>query len=158
MSAVAGPFGDATWQTRSVTVSIRTYEPADETQVIALWQDAGLTRPWNDPHKDIARARAVWPDLLLVAEEHQEVVGSVLAGYDGHRGWLYYLATARHRRGEGIGRALVVEAEARLEALGCPKVMLMVRADNDAVLEYYDALGYQRETTRVTGRRLIPED
>ncbi|MFL0411865.1 GNAT family acetyltransferase [Microbacterium paludicola] len=141
-----------------MTVSIRTYEPADETQVIALWQDAGLTRPWNDPHKDIARARAVWPDLLLVAEDDQEVIGSVMAGYDGHRGWLYYLAAARHRRGEGIGRGLVAEAEARLEALGCPKVMLMVRAENHAVLDYYDALGYHREGTLIAGRRLIPDD
>lgn len=140
-----------------MTVEIRSFRPADEDAVVALWHDAGLTRPWNDPHKDIARARAVWPDLLLVAAEGDHVVGSVMAGYDGHRGWLYYLASAADRRGEGIGRRLIAEAETRLEALGCPKVMLMVRADNDAVLAYYDAIGYQRETVRVAGHRLIPD-
>lgn len=81
-----------------------------------------------------------------------------MAGYDGHRGWLYYLATAADRRGEGIGRRLIAEAETRLEALGCPKAMLMVRADNEAVLAYYDAIGYQPETVRVAGHRLIPDD
>lgn len=141
-----------------MTVLIRPCAPDDDAQVVALWSEAGLTRPWNDPHKDLARARAVWPDLLLVAADGDRVVGSVMAGYDGHRGWLYYLATAADRRGEGIGRRLIAEAETRLEALGCPKVMLMVRADNDAVLAYYDAIGYQRETVRVAGRRLIPDD
>ena len=141
-----------------MTVDIRSLSAADEEAVVALWRAVGLTRPWNDPHKDIARARAVWPDLLLVAADGDEVVGAVMAGYDGHRGWLYYLATAPHRRGEGIGRRLIGEAEARLEALGCPKVMLMVRADNEPVLAYYDALGYGREATTVTGRRLIPDD
>ncbi|WP_203135710.1 GNAT family acetyltransferase [Microbacterium sp. JZ31] len=141
-----------------MTVDIRSFAAADEGAVVALWREAGLTRPWNDPHADIARARAVWPNLLLVAADGGEVVGSVMAGYDGHRGWLYYLATASQRRGEGIGRRLIAEAEARLEALGCPKVMLMVRADNEPVLEYYDAIGYRREMTRVTGRRLIPDD
>lgn len=140
-----------------MTVEIRSFRPGDEDAVVALWHDAGLTRPWNDPHKDIARARAVWPDLLLVAAEEDHVVGSVMAGYDGHRGWLYYLASAADRRGEGIGRRLIAEAETRLEALGCPKVMLMVRADNDAVLAYYDAIGYQRETVRVAGHRLISD-
>lgn len=140
-----------------MSVEIRSFQPADEDAVVALWHQAGLTRPWNDPRKDIARARAVWPDLLLVAVDAGDIVGSVMAGYDGHRGWLYYLASAASRRGEGIGRRLIAEAEARLEALGCPKVMLMVRADNEPVLAYYDALGYERETVRVTGRRLIPD-
>jgi ribosomal protein S18 acetylase RimI-like enzyme len=141
-----------------VTVAIRSFRPEDEQQVVALWRTAGLTRPWNDPHRDIARARAVWPELLLVAAAGDEIVGSVMAGYDGHRGWLYYLASAPERRGEGIARDLVAEAGARLEALGCPKVMLMVRADNEPVLAFYDKLGYQRETVRLTGRRLIPDD
>jgi len=141
-----------------VTVEIRSYTAQDEAQVVALWEAAGLTRPWNDPHQDIARAVAVWPDLLLVAADGDAVVGTVMAGYDGHRGWLYYLASAPDRRGEGIGRRLVSEAEARLEALGCPKVMLMVREGNEPVLEFYDGLGYTRETTRLTGRRLIADD
>lgn len=140
-----------------MAVEVRPLEDADVDDVVDLWHEAGLTRPWNDPRTDIRRARAVWPELLLVAVDGDAVVGSVMAGYDGHRGWLYYLATAETRRGEGIGRLLVQEAEARLVALGCPKVMLMVRADNDAVLEFYDGLEYTRETSRVTGKRLIPD-
>ena len=138
-------------------MEIRPLTDADVEPVVALWEEVGLVRPWNDPRTDIRRARAVWPDLLLVAVDRGDLVGTVMAGYDGHRGWLYYLATAPHRRGEGIGRRLVGEAESRLIALGCPKVMLMVRAGNDPVLEFYDALDYVRETSLLTGKRLIPD-
>jgi ribosomal protein S18 acetylase RimI-like enzyme len=136
--------------------AIRPLVDRDVEPVVALWRDAGLTRPWNDPHEDIRRSRATWPELLLVAVDGADVVGSVMAGYDGHRGWLYYLASASSRRGEGVGRALVAEAERRLISLGCPKVMLMVRPDNAAVLDYYDALGYTRESAVPAGKRLDP--
>lgn len=139
-------------------MEIRALTDADVEPVIDLWHETGLTRPWNDPRADIRRARAVWPELLLVAVDRDTVVGAVMAGYDGHRGWLYYLASTPARRGEGIGRRLVQEAEARLEALGCPKVMLMVRPGNDAVLDFYDDLDYTREGTLLTGKRLIPDD
>ena len=81
----------------------------------------------------------------------------LMAGYDGHRGWLSYLATSPGNRREGIGRALVAEAESRLTALGCPKVQLMVRAGNEQVLGFYDALGYERVDVTVTGKRLIAD-
>lgn len=139
-------------------VVLRPLRDADVEQVVSLWHATGLTRPWNDPQRDIARARAVWPDLLVVAVDGDDVVGTVMAGYDGHRGWLYYLATASERRGEGIGRMLVADAERRLEGLGCPKVMLMVREGNDAVADFYDAMGYARDATSVLGKRLIPDD
>ncbi|MFB7843571.1 GNAT family N-acetyltransferase [Microbacterium sp. NPDC056052] len=157
-------------------IAIRAFDRRDTDAVVALWEDAGLTRPWNDPRADIERKLAVQPELFLVAEERVQdrpvaadaaepdaepdaadarIVGSVMAGYDGHRGWLYYLASASDRRGAGIGRALVAEAERLLLAMGCPKVQLMVRVGNEQVLGFYDALGYERFEVGNTGKRLI---
>jgi len=138
-------------------VTIRGFDEHDTDAVVALWESAGLTRPWNDPRKDIARKLAVQPELFLVAEDGAQVVGSVMAGYDGHRGWLYYLASDPGRRGEGIGRDLVAAAEERLLAMGCPKVQLMVRPDNAAARDFYDALGYEPFDTWSTGKRLIAD-
>lgn len=137
---------------------IRPFAVADTDAVIALWQAAGLTRPWNDPRRDIARKLRVQPELFLVAEDAGCVIGSVMAGYDGHRGWLYYLATAPGRRGEGIARALVRQAEQALLAMGCPKVQLMVREGNDGVLGFYAAQGYEPFGVHNLGKRLIADD
>jgi ribosomal protein S18 acetylase RimI-like enzyme len=138
-----------------VTVEIRAFDIADEDAVVALWEEAGLTRPWNDPHADIRRKLTVQPELFLVAVDGDAVVGSVMAGYDGHRGWLYYLATAGTHRGQRLGAALVAEAERLLEAMGCPKVQLMVRPDNSGARGFYHALGYEPFDTWATGKRLI---
>ncbi len=138
-----------------MTVDIRAFALDDEDAVVALWEEAGLTRPWNDPRADIQRKLTVQPELFLVAVQGERVVGSVMAGYDGHRGWLYYLATAASHRGQGIGRRLVAEAERLLEAMGCPKVQLMVRPDNTGARGFYDELGYEPFVTWATGRRLI---
>ncbi|WP_243076754.1 GNAT family acetyltransferase [Microbacterium sp. SS28] len=140
-----------------MTIAVRPFRVAETEAVVALWHAAGLTRPWNDPHLDIERKLAVQPELFLVAADGDDVVGTVMAGYDGHRGWLYYLATAADRRGEGIARTLVADAEARLLAMGCPKVQLMVRPDNEAARGFYDALGYEPFETWATGRRLIAD-
>lgn len=112
------------------TPRIRPFTPVDTESVVALWQDAGLTRPWNDPYRDIERKLTVQPELFLVATDRGRVCGTVMAGYDGHRGWLYYLAVDRALEANGIGRRLVEEAEERLSAMGCPKVQLMVRPEN----------------------------
>ena len=138
-----------------MSVHIRPFDLRDEDTVVALWESAGLTRPWNDPRADIRRKLTVQPELFLVAVDGDDLVGTVMAGYDGHRGWLYYLASAETHRGRGIGRALVAEAERLLEALGCPKVQLMVRPDNAAARGFYEALGYEPFDTWATGRRLI---
>lgn len=138
-----------------MSVHIRPFDLRDEDAVVALWESAGLTRPWNDPRADIRRKLTVQPELFLVAVDGDDLVGTVMAGYDGHRGWLYYLASAETHRGRGIGRALVAEAEGLLEALGCPKVQLMVRPDNAAARGFYEALGYEPFDTWATGRRLI---
>lgn len=138
-----------------MSVHIRPFDLRDEDTVVALWESAGLTRPWNDPRADIRRKLTVQPELFLVAVDGDDLVGTVMAGYDGHRGWLYYLASAETHRGRGIGRTLVAEAERLLEALGCPKVQLMVRPDNAAARGFYEALGYEPFDTWATGRRLI---
>lgn len=141
--------------------TVRAFERADTESVIALWTEAGLTRPWNDPRLDIERKLAVQPELFLVVEDERatrdapSIIGSVMAGYDGHRGWLYYLATAESHRRTGIARALVQEAERLLTAMGCPKVQLMVREGNETVLGFYDDLGYERFSVSNTGKRLI---
>ncbi|MCR2810009.1 MULTISPECIES: GNAT family acetyltransferase [unclassified Microbacterium] len=137
--------------------SIRAFALRDTESVIALWQSTGLTRSWNNPHLDIQRKLQVQPELFLVAVDGEDIVGSVMAGYDGHRGWLYYLASDPLRRGQGIGRALVAAAEEALLDMGCPKVQLMVRPDNRDVLGFYDSLGYDRFDTTTTGKRLIAD-
>lgn len=136
---------------------IRPFAREDADAVVALWEAAGLTRPWNDPRADIERKLAVQPELFLVAADGDEVIGSVMAGYDGHRGWLHFLASAPRRRGEGVGGALVAEAERLLLAMGCPKVQLMVRPGNEQVLGFYEALGYERFEAVAIGKRLISD-
>ena len=139
-------------------VHIRGFEPSDTDAVVALWRACDLTRPWNDPHKDIARKVAVADGLFLVGTVDGEVVGGVMGGYDGHRGWINYLAVAPDRRGAGHGRALMAEVERRLLALGCPKINLQVRDTNTAVLEFYERLGYAVDAAVSMGKRLESDD
>ncbi len=134
-------------------------EAHEESAAIALWQAAGLTRPWNDPLSDIAVSRACPSSEILAARgEDGSLVGTVMTGFDGHRGWFYYLAVDEAERGKGIGRALVHAAEAWLAERGCPVSRLMIRADNEAVLQFYTALGYELSDIRVLGRRLRQPD
>jgi ribosomal protein S18 acetylase RimI-like enzyme len=137
--------------------TIRAFTLRDTESVIALWQATGLTRSWNNPHLDIQRKLTVQPELFLVAVDGDDIVGTVMAGYDGHRGYLYYLASDPLHRGKGIGRALVLSAEEALLELGCPKVQLMVRPGNQDVLGFYDTLGYERFDTTTTGKRLVAD-
>lgn len=141
---------------------IREFEPDDTDAVVALWEAAGLTRSWNDPHRDIERKLQVQPELFLVAEgvtgnhEHA-IIGTVMAGYDGHRGWMNYLASSLDARGIGVGRALVEYVEAALFARGCPKVNLQVRSTNAQVVEFYRHLGYEVDDVLSLGKRLIED-
>jgi ribosomal protein S18 acetylase RimI-like enzyme len=141
-------------------IVIRQFAAADEGAVIALWETAGLTRPWNDPRKDVARKLGVQPEGFIVAVAGDEIVGSVMAGYDGHRGWVNYLAVAPGARRAGVGRALMGAAERLLEELGCPKVNLQIRATNVSAVSFYEALGYSYDDVISLGRRLahdVPE-
>jgi len=137
---------------------IRAFAEPDSAAVIDLWTKSGLVRPWNDPAKDIARKLTEQPELFLVGvDASARVIATAMIGYDGHRGWVYYLAVAAEQRGRGHARALMQEAETRLTALGCPKIMLMVRADNAPVVGMYEGLGYAQESTVVLGKRLIAD-
>ncbi len=136
---------------------VREFRDADEQPVVDLWRAAGLVRPWNDPHRDIARKKQVQRELFLVADDDGAVVGSAMAGYDGHRGWVYYVAVAEDRRGAGVGRLLMAEVEVRLLALGCPKVNVQVRSGNEPVAAFYDRLGYEPDGATGLGKRLIAD-
>lgn len=136
---------------------IRAFAPDDTEAVVALWTDAGITRPWNDPRADIARKLTTQAEMFLVADDDGRVVGVVMGGYDGHRGWINYLAVADDQRGTGLGRALVERVEAALVTLGCPKVQLQVRPDNTDVVALYEHLGYERFDVVDLGKRLIAD-
>lgn len=124
----------------------------DAGEVIALWRACGLTRPWNDPAADFARAVAGPTSAILVLRDGPAVAASVMVGCDGHRGWVYYLAVAPERRRTGLGRAMMDSAEAWLRAVGAPKLQLMVRDDNDEALRFYHSLGLERQRVVTFGR------
>ncbi|WP_438482808.1 GNAT family acetyltransferase [Oleiharenicola lentus] len=134
---------------------IRVYRPTDQAAVIALWRACGLTRPQNDPVKDIARKLKVNPEWFLVAENFTgEIVGSVMVGYEGHRGWINYLAVTPTQQRSGLGRELMDKAEAILRAAGCPKINLQVRPDNVQAVEFYKRMGFAVEGAISLGKRL----
>ena len=137
---------------------IRPFRASDEAALVELWVACELTRPWNDPGRDIARKLADSGELLLVGEEGAAIVGSVMAGYDGHRGWINYLAVHPSRQGSGLGRALMEAAESRLRERGCPKINLQVRDDNRAARAFYEAIGYAQEPVLSYGKRLVSDE
>ncbi|MDT3718581.1 GNAT family acetyltransferase [Pseudomonas oryzihabitans] len=137
---------------------IRPFQPADTEAVVSLWQTCGLTRPWNDPYRDIERKLAEQPELFLVGEVDGTLMASAMVGNDGHRGWLYYLAVAPAHRRQGHARRLMETAERLLIERGCPKLHLMVRRENTAVAGFYAALGYTEVEAVTLGKRLIVDD
>ena len=136
-------------------MKIRSFQAADEAAVVALWRECGLTRPWNDPRADIARKLTEQPDLFLVGTVGSEVVASAMVGFDGHRGWVYYVAVTQRYRRQSYGRALMQEAERLLTERGCPKLNLLVRSSNPGVIEFYRKLGYVPDDAVSLGKRLI---
>jgi ribosomal protein S18 acetylase RimI-like enzyme len=136
---------------------IRAFQAGDEDAVVALWTRCGLTRPWNDPRRDIARKLAVQPELFLVGVFGEAIVATVMAGYEGHRGWVNYLAVAPEHQKRGLGRTLMREAEKRLLERGCPKLNVQVRTSNDEALQFYRRLGYAQDEAVALGKRLIPD-
>ena len=136
----------------------RDFSSADTAGVVALWQECGLTRPWNDPVKDIRRKQTDKNGAFWVVCRGDEVIASVMIGYDGHRGTINYLAIAPEFQRSGLGAELMRRAEAFLIEIGCPKVSFCVRKDNLSVLAFYDRLGYAADDVHFLGKRLIPDD
>jgi ribosomal protein S18 acetylase RimI-like enzyme len=136
---------------------VRTYRETDEEAVIALWHRCQLVVPWNDPHEDIAAKMAFQPELFIVGEIDGRVVATAMAGYEGHRGWINYLAVDPNLRRQGIGSAIMRRAERALCALGCPKINLQVRESNEAVIAFYEQLGFSQEQRISMGKRLKPQ-
>jgi len=141
-----------------MSIDIRAFSEHDTQAVIALWRACELTRPWNNPEKDIERKLSVKDNLFLVAEDNTAIVGSVMGGYDGHRGWINYLAVAPSQRGLGLGKQLMQSVEIRLKNAGCPKINLQVRRGNHDAEQFYRAIGFDEDECISFGKRLIPDN
>ena len=139
-------------------MQIRPFQAEDEDEVVALWARCGLIRPWNDPHKDIARKRRVQPELFLVCQIADKLVASVMAGYDGHRGWINYLAVDPLFRRRGIGRKLVDVVTPQLLSLGCSKINLQIRRENAEAIAFYERIGFSEDAVLSFGKRLERDD
>ncbi len=141
----------------SAITSIVPYRPKYKYEVINLWKVCDLTKPWNNPEKDIERMMQVYPDLFLVGIIEGKVVAAVMGGYDGHRGWAYYLGVDPAYRRQGLGRRMMETLTGKLLAMGCPKVNIQIRGDNEEALGFYKKLGYAVEERVSLGRRLIED-
>jgi ribosomal protein S18 acetylase RimI-like enzyme len=140
---------------KTLPVDIRELRATDREAAIELWEQAGLTRPWNDPARDFDRALGGPTSTVLGAVHGGAAVATVMVGHDGHRGWVYYLAVAHERRHGGLGRRMMREAERWLRERGAVKLQLMVRDDNPAALGFYQRLGYEDAETTVLARWLV---
>jgi len=135
-------------------MQIRSFQTLDQDAVIDLWRKCELVRPVNDPAKDIRRKLAVNPELFLVGTIGGRIIATAMVGYEGHRGWINYLAVHPDHRLNGYGRQIMAEAEKHLRALGCPKINLQVRTDNPAVIEFYRSIGFNVDHVVSLGKRL----
>lgn len=135
-------------------LEIRAFHAADEAEVVVLWQACGLVVPWNDPVKDIHRKLCIQRDLFLVGLSSGKLVATVMAGYEGHRGWINYLAVAPEHRRQGFGRRMMDAAEERLRETGCPKINLQIRRSNSQAIDFYRSLGFLEDESISMGKRL----
>ncbi len=139
-------------------LEIRPYRAEDETAVIDLWRQCELIVPWNNPRTDIMRKCADSPELFFIGLIDNDIIATCMAGYDGHRGWIYYLAVAGAWQRQGIATRLVRHAEASLTELGCAKIDLMVRNTNDSVIAFYKSIGYGDDPVVVLSKRLLEDE
>ena len=133
---------------------IRPFKEGDEEALVSLWNMCKLTVPWNNPYKDTARKLKVQAELFLVGYLEDKLIASVMAGYDGHRGWINYFAVHPDFQARGYGKQLMDKVETELRELGCPKINLQIREGNDKVFTYYQKLGFVEEKRINMGKRL----
>jgi ribosomal protein S18 acetylase RimI-like enzyme len=137
------------------SLSIREFQEGDRGDVISLWTGCGLVVPWNNPGEDIDRKLKVDPELFLVGTDDSEIVATVMGGYEGHRGWINYLAVSTSKRRMGYGQEIMKAVEELIEARGCPKINLQIRSSNSEVVAFYEALGYCTDDVVGLGKRLV---
>ena len=136
---------------------IRSFTIEDEKAVIELWQKCDLVRSWNNPRADIVRKLKVNPELFVVGVLDGKIIAAAMGGYEGHRGWVNYLAIDPSYQRKGFGRQIMQDIEKRLLALGCPKINLQVRNGNTSALEFYNRIGYKDDNVISLGKRLISD-
>ena len=139
-------------------MEIRRFCKTDIESVIELWEDCGLVVPWNNPRLDIERKLRHQPELFLVGIIDNKIIATAMAGYDGHRGWVYYLAINPNYQKSGYGKLMMDEAERILLKMGCPKINIMVRDTNLDVINFYKSIGYETQSVSTLGIRLITDD
>lgn len=138
-------------------MKIRPFQNADEDAVIQLWVQCGLVVPHNNPRRDIERKMKVNPEWFLVGEIDGQVVSTCMVGYEGHRGWINYLAVRPDFRRKGLGRQIMEHAESLLTAANCPKINLQIRSTNQGVIRFYENIGYSQDAVVSMGKRLDPD-
>lgn len=139
-------------------MKVRVFAEADEKEVISLWEECDLTRSWNNPVLDIQRKLKLRDSLFLVGQLENRIIASVMGGYDGHRGWMNYLAVSPVHRRKGYAAMLIDCLEQKLVAAGCPKLNLQIRTDNIKVQEFYKSVGFTEDAVVSMGKRLIPDE
>jgi len=135
-------------------MEIKAFEDRYKDDVVKLWRECGLVAPQNDPVKDIERKLKVDPELFLIGVVDDVIVSTVMGGYEGHRGWINYLAVKPSQQRKGYGQAIMQAVEALLSQKGCPKINLQVRSTNKSVIEFYSAIGYGDDNVVGLGKRL----
>ena len=135
-------------------MNIRPFQSIDEAEVIQLWMDCGLVVPQNNPKRDIERKMRVNPELFLVGELDGKIIATCMAGYEGHRGWINYLAVAPPLQRQGYAKEIMAAAERLLSKAGCPKINLQVRSTNAKVIDFYKSIGFKIDDVVSLGKRL----
>ncbi len=139
-------------------MQIRNYDSGDESQVIDLWIKCDLVRPWNNPKRDIERKLRIDPDLFLVGILNSKIIATVMGGYEGHRGWINYLAVDPSQQRKRYGTMIMEEIEEKLKAKGAPKINIQIRSTNKSVVDFYKSIGYKIDDVVGMGKRLAEDE